>query len=898
MSRFIQPYADVGKGITPNDGAKYWFYESGTSTPKNTYADEALTIPNTNPVISDGNGVFPDIWLEAGAYKVRLTDKNDVQKNPDAENIQSFAMSSRSESFVLDRPTLDSSINDSTLENGMSINMAELLVGGGEGSMWDVVLSSTVVANNENIIQSIAKPSVSIVRRDNTLIGKKLDKGLGDVSILATDSSIPLSNKKNAVEKAQTFNVADPNIIDAPTPGDAAPTPMNTTAEMLHRQRNNLTGVNSAQLPNVVGTFATSRKYDVDGGNQYTISMHGAPLGFEFASTATPKHIQFFNDDGTLHSNHTSGFNNGASGREITFTAPLGANKVAFPIRNSFDFSNVNPMTELALQQCVDNIMMNEGSSAQEFSVYNGGVYAPSPSIFNPDNTDNIIVARQSPYTYIRANAQQSLEKDVVWRVMSDQGFNRDSLVGASGSVDFFGVRFIDKSISSSATISAFNQSSLIHSGGFDEGCPIRINDMFVAGGHGVTSYIGDMAAHGKTNADVGSIWSDGVDSWVLYFINDSDKLTFVRVNTGDTDKWVISSFGFSGLTITHVSGAVNTQTIVLTSSSQNQFRPTFRNYLTELRIDDAPITGDGVYNGKRVTINEIYSLMNMASQQAHLNAAAGTLTPSYDNYEISEQIRFFNEFEWNAFGAMSVRSASSVKDAYRRDSTNYWGAIQLQRLAMSSDSQGGMHDKVYVYIPEVAPVSNIDFQNIADVTSNTLDIYVPKTSCDDPLDPASHFCLFGRDASGVDNLSGQIFGYNREVGLGIPANREVSVNNVFQLSSAEKNYPKAIDSGAGDATAGEYNAITAFRAPFLPTDADLSIPAVIVTMDGSIYCYIAAHKDITRKSVIVPAIYDKWPITVLKSSPNVDVISSYVENNSIIISVTNSYGDIVVKLG
>lgn len=91
MSRFIPPFADVGKGISPSDGAKYFFFESGTSTPKNTFSDEALTTPNTNPVISDSNGLFPDIWLESGKYKVRLTDKNDTQKNPDADPISGLS---------------------------------------------------------------------------------------------------------------------------------------------------------------------------------------------------------------------------------------------------------------------------------------------------------------------------------------------------------------------------------------------------------------------------------------------------------------------------------------------------------------------------------------------------------------------------------------------------------------------------------------------------------------------------------------------------------------------------------------------------------------------------------------------------------------------------------------
>jgi hypothetical protein len=72
------PTADVGKGLTPSDGAKLSFFITGTSTPKDTFTTEAATTPNANPVIADSNGVFPDIFI-SGTYKVTLTDKNDVQ---------------------------------------------------------------------------------------------------------------------------------------------------------------------------------------------------------------------------------------------------------------------------------------------------------------------------------------------------------------------------------------------------------------------------------------------------------------------------------------------------------------------------------------------------------------------------------------------------------------------------------------------------------------------------------------------------------------------------------------------------------------------------------------------------------------------------------------------------
>ncbi len=78
---FLFPFTDFGNGISPSDGATLFFFGTGTSTstPKNTFTSQSATIPNTNPIVSDSNGVFRDIFI-VGSYKVVLKDKNCVQK--------------------------------------------------------------------------------------------------------------------------------------------------------------------------------------------------------------------------------------------------------------------------------------------------------------------------------------------------------------------------------------------------------------------------------------------------------------------------------------------------------------------------------------------------------------------------------------------------------------------------------------------------------------------------------------------------------------------------------------------------------------------------------------------------------------------------------------------------
>lgn len=62
---------------TPAVGWKVYFYEAGTSTPKDTYSDYTETVANTNPIILDARGEA-DVWA-SGAYKCVVTDENDVE---------------------------------------------------------------------------------------------------------------------------------------------------------------------------------------------------------------------------------------------------------------------------------------------------------------------------------------------------------------------------------------------------------------------------------------------------------------------------------------------------------------------------------------------------------------------------------------------------------------------------------------------------------------------------------------------------------------------------------------------------------------------------------------------------------------------------------------------------
>lgn len=61
-------------------GSKLTFTQTGTTTAQNTYTDEALTVPSSNPVVADASGVFAAIYLDPTlpSYRVKWTTSANV----------------------------------------------------------------------------------------------------------------------------------------------------------------------------------------------------------------------------------------------------------------------------------------------------------------------------------------------------------------------------------------------------------------------------------------------------------------------------------------------------------------------------------------------------------------------------------------------------------------------------------------------------------------------------------------------------------------------------------------------------------------------------------------------------------------------------------------------------
>jgi hypothetical protein len=82
MATVINPFVAVDGNGNVRANAKLYFYQTGTTTLQNTYADASLSAVNANPVVADSNGLFPAIYLGEAptftSYKGVLKTSADV----------------------------------------------------------------------------------------------------------------------------------------------------------------------------------------------------------------------------------------------------------------------------------------------------------------------------------------------------------------------------------------------------------------------------------------------------------------------------------------------------------------------------------------------------------------------------------------------------------------------------------------------------------------------------------------------------------------------------------------------------------------------------------------------------------------------------------------------------
>lgn len=148
MARYLDVLSQAaGKNGQALVGATLGFFEAGTTTPLDTFQDEELTILNTNPVVADGEGRFPDIFLKPQKYFVEFKDAGGSVKDSQ-DDVTGAVIGSNSLENIAEMTALVKS----TLIDGVSFPVDGYFTrGDGGGGRFVFDAASTETANGGTI---------------------------------------------------------------------------------------------------------------------------------------------------------------------------------------------------------------------------------------------------------------------------------------------------------------------------------------------------------------------------------------------------------------------------------------------------------------------------------------------------------------------------------------------------------------------------------------------------------------------------------------------------------------------------------------------------------------------------------------------------------------------------
>jgi hypothetical protein len=403
-----------------------------------------------------------------------------------------------------------------------------------------------------------------------------------------------------------------------------------------------------------------------------------------------------------------------------------------------------------------------------------------------------------------------------------------------------------------------------------DDNKPIKVNNSQRGGGHGLEDGFDlTVTAHGKTEADIGSIWNDnGNNKYIIYRIIDADKLSVVSRYTGTAAAPIRKVAPASPLT--HYSGATHTDTMAYTNPTTRSIRPNINNRIISIVNDlGESLDTDGVLRGKYIEVRETYDIISVPALQAYLEANVGNLTnSSYYNNSIARYIRHSMITQYRPNGSCAIFGSYDFEEQV------YVATLHFTQSIKVGDDY---------YIPNTI-YDAIATQGVATITFD-------EASYRNPVEPPYRFYQFNSSKT-----KGMAIGHNLEASSFTQAERlEMSANSGNYDGSTHKAYPYLVT----DYTmpAGSHISTVAFRIPFVPGGVDPDFTGICWYWCGEdIILMIDCFKTIS-KLVKLPDYMTGMKITPLDVHANVTIKQKYVESSGMRINVTSNYGYAVLKL-
>ena len=405
-----------------------------------------------------------------------------------------------------------------------------------------------------------------------------------------------------------------------------------------------------------------------------------------------------------------------------------------------------------------------------------------------------------------------------------------------------------------------------------DDVAPIRTFTT-VGANHGYTTIaVVTMASHGKTQADLGSVWTDGTTEYTLLKIT-GDDLTFGCPYSVDGTGVVSSARVMPSSSLTHVSGATHTQNVDVTNLNAGQLYPSVNNQKVDYVLDGKKLTADGSYSGDILQVVESYRVMDYKDI---IDWSRTNIGNSYANDDIESVVEIKNIYTFTkGLKASTSHSLTAMKPV----SLGRCGFLQSVALSLSGH-------KTVRTMPAVS-VGGFTFDVGQDLTNYNSNLIIEDSNLKDSTIPPAYYTDWL-----VDSVNNRKYGFS----MGYIADKTNSKNsdrlknspNYWDLRSTRKSYPIAVEGISLEA--GDYLSFSGFRQYLTPESNDVNNFIVRDNRDAYVYAdYLNA-----QTHVEVSSVKDIGKKIEVLQSENYTSVNDIVDASGVVYKTTGAGGAIV----
>jgi hypothetical protein len=596
---------------------------------------------------------------------------------------------------------------------------------------------------------------------------------------------------------------------------------------------------NDKLLSSVNGGISASAGWKISGfmpvvaGNSYTLSGTRARQGVSFFNTTNPATNPALSYDNTTT-------------LPLTVTAPAGATYAVIALESS-------------TAKGWDKLQFEEGVVATEYIEY-----GKTLKTIDADYIDGL--DKYIPKTEYSASIKLTSGQGSIKAGKFELGVKVFNDVSYLGSAVF---NFVSDS---------YGDTQIRVNG--DDAAPVRMMGATVGANHGYARSNVTLAAHGKTVADVGSVWTDGTNQWVIVQIN---SVNVIGITCRDKQ---LAYSPTQLLMLTHVSGATNTASFKPTAATGVQWYPMLKNHKVSVIADNKLLAGtayDQGYN-KNLKVSESYDLMEKNDIAEWLILNGGKEVKSYS---ATSALNVSNVHSFDVSGGDTIYANFFTHKAL--------SAAQDLMFTQAARLKTGINGSIKYYVPR-----SVAF------THETVAYDFSKPTVVDGLTITARIDFDTAKTEAGKAVPDRLVMLNNNIGFAIgylpildasPDVRNSRTSKGIQISNSEaKVYPYLVD-GLTTLPAGANYSCVAYRKYFERPTETRRIAQYIVESDFGDFMFLDWDAGDFVDSIDLPEKYNGKSFDIIESTSNATILNKVATNAiSVKIGTVTSNARLIIK--